>query len=100
MKHVQKNPCICFDLEKLKDPKIPEVFQAQVGGKFAALNLIDSDVSTLQITSKVLVLAAEDVLGRQRKKKQPWVSNEILNLCDERGSLKKVKHNDSETAVW
>ena len=31
-----KSPRIRFDLEKLKDPKIAEVFQAKVGGKFAA----------------------------------------------------------------
>ena len=29
-----KNPCIRFDLEKLKASKIAEVFQVKVGGKF------------------------------------------------------------------
>ena len=35
-KHFTKSPGIRFYLEKLKDPKIAEVFQAKVGGKFAA----------------------------------------------------------------
>ena len=39
----EKSPCIRFDLENLKDPKIVEVFQATIGGKFAA-HRIDSDV--------------------------------------------------------
>ena len=46
LKHFQKTPRIRFDLEKLKDPENAEIFQAQVGGKFAALNTVDSDVDT------------------------------------------------------
>ena len=42
-----QSPRIRFDLEKLKDPKTAEVFQANVGGKFAALRVLDSDVDTL-----------------------------------------------------
>ena len=33
-----------FDLEKLKDPKIAEVFQAMIGGKFAPLTIIEQVV--------------------------------------------------------
>ena len=46
-KRFTKSPRIRLDLEKLKDPKIAEVFQARVGGKFAALYVLDSDVDTL-----------------------------------------------------
>ena len=42
-----KSPCIRFDLEKLKSPKIAVVFQAEIGGIFAALCVLDSDVDTL-----------------------------------------------------
>ena len=101
VKHFQKSSHICFDLEKLKDQKIAKVSQAQVSGEFAALNIIDSVVNTLVDDIKeVLVMAAEDMLGRWRKKKQSWVANEILNLCDERWSQKRVKHNDPEMADW
>ena len=31
---------IKFDLEKLRDPNVAEVFQAMVGGKFAPLTLL------------------------------------------------------------
>ena len=37
LKGFTKIPRIRFDLEKLKDPKTAEVFQAMVGGKLAAL---------------------------------------------------------------
>ena len=84
-KHCPKNPCICFDLEKLKDPEVTKVFQAQVGGKFAALNLIDSDEETLAGDIKeVLLTTAEEVLGKRWKKIQPWIMNEVQDLCNKR----------------
>ena len=45
-KRIMKSPRIRFDSEKLKDPKIADVFQARVGGKFASLYVLDSDVDT------------------------------------------------------
>ena len=38
--------------EKLKDSKTAEVFQAKVGGKFAALCILDSDIDTLATSLK------------------------------------------------
>ena len=82
-KHCTKSPCIRFDLEKLKDPKIAEVFQAKVDGQFAALCVLDSDVDTLPNGLKNgLLSTAEEVPERQRKKIQPRVTNEVLDLCD------------------
>ena len=43
----KRNPRIRFDLDKLKDPEIAEIFQAKVGGKFAALATIEQDVEAL-----------------------------------------------------
>ena len=65
--------------EKLIDPKTAEVFNAKVGGKFSALCILDSDTDTLVNSLKEGLLAtAEGVLGRQRTKIQPWVTNEVL----------------------
>ena len=96
-KRQPKSPRIRFDLDKLKDPEVAEVFQAQVGGKFAALNLLDSDVDTLANNiNDVLLTTAEEVLGKQRKKIQPWVTNEVLDLCDKRRELRGAKHTNDE----
>ena len=46
-KYFMNSPRIWFDLEKHKDPKIAEVFQAKVGGKFAAHCVFDSSVDSL-----------------------------------------------------
>ncbi|MGL4418375.1 MAG: reverse transcriptase domain-containing protein [Plesiomonas shigelloides] len=94
-----KSPRIRFDLQKLKDPAILEIFQAQVGGRFAALVTLDCDVDTLAGTVKeVLTSTAEKVLGKQRKRKQPWVTDDILDLCDKRRTWKRKKDQDLSSA--
>ena len=68
-KRFTKSPRIRFDLEKLSDPEIVEVFQAKVAGKFAALCVLDSDEDTLANGLKEgLVSTAENIIGRKRKK--------------------------------
>ena len=92
-----KSPRIRFDLDKLKDPDVAEVFQATVGGKFAALNLIDNDVDSLASeVNDVLLAAAKEVLGKKRKKIKPWVTDEILDLCDKRRELRCKRDTSRE----
>jgi len=87
-----KSPRITFELEKLKDPTVASAFQAMVGGKFASLNLIDMDINTLaNQTKEVLLTSAHEILGKRRRKIHPWVTNEVLDLCDERRKLKGLK---------
>ena len=38
---------------------------------------------------------AEELLGRQRKKIQPWVTNEFLDLWDQRRQLKQQKYTST-----
>ena len=40
---VQGPSRIEFDLEKLRDPQVADVFQAMIGGKFAPLTLLNAD---------------------------------------------------------
>ena len=66
-----KNPRIRFDLDKLKDKEVADVFNAQVGGKFAALNLLQ-DVDTLTNEVKEIYQSAGDeILGQKRVKRNP-----------------------------
>ena len=96
-KHCPKNPHVCLNLEKLKGPEVAKVFQAQAGGRFAALNLIDSNVEMLAGNIKeVLLTTAEEVLGKRQKKIQPWITNEILDLCNKRSELRGKKHSSNE----
>ena len=76
------------------------MFQAQVGGKFAALSLLDNVIDTMSGNiNHVLLSAAEEILGPHRRKNKPWVTNDILDLCDKRRESKKRKHLDEEERI-
>ena len=53
-----------FDLEKLKDPAIAQQFQATIGGKFGALDLVDCNIDELADIANVLNETAKEVLGK------------------------------------
>ena len=82
-----------FDLEKLKDPAIAETFQAMIGGKFAALSVLgeeDSNVdSMITVFNTVMTDTASEILGKHHQSKKPWVTTDILELCDKRRELKQ-----------
>ena len=85
-----------FALEKLRDPDVACTFQATIGGKFAPhirLRDEDMDINTMITTYNTAVTdAANNVLGKERRRKQPWVSKDVLGLCDERRDLKKKRY--------
>ena len=88
-------PRISFDLEKLNDPTVMSAFQANTGGRFAPLaTLVDEDANLDSMVihfNKTVTDTAAELLGKQRRKRKPWVSPEILDLCDQRRDLKKKR---------
>ena len=80
-----------FDLEKLKDPNLLETFQAMIGGRFAPLTIMsnaDTDIDSMITTFNTAVTeTASEILGKHRQKKKPWITEEILDLCDKRREL-------------
>ena len=36
--------------------------------------------------------AASEILGKERRRKKPWVTKDVLDLCDERRALKKKRY--------
>ena len=94
-------PRIGFDLEKLNDSTVMSAFQAIIGGRFASLvTLADegADLDTMVTRfNKAVTDTAAELLGKQRRKRRPWVTPEILDLCDQRRGLKK-KRGDTEEA--
>jgi sorting nexin-29 len=98
---------IKFNLEKLIDPNVAKIFEAKIGGRFAPLLLtdtIDTDVDTFIDSFNTTVLqiqyhsVANEVLGKKRTIRKPWVTPELLKLCDERRELKKSKYESDERA--
>ena len=70
-------------------------FRATIGGRFAPLaTLVDEDAdldSMVTHFNKAETDTAAELLGKQRRKRKPWVTPEILDLCDQRRDLKKKR---------
>ena len=95
-------PRIRFDLEKLNDPTVMSAFQATIGGRFAPpATLVDEDAdldSMVTHFNKAVTDTAAELLGKQRRKRKPWVTPEILDLYDQRRDLKKKRGGEPEGA--
>ena len=81
-------PKLRFDLEKLRDPDVACTFQATIGGKFApliGLRDVDMDIDTMiTIYNTAVPGVASEILGKERRRKKPWVIKDVLDLCDEK----------------
>ena len=90
-----KYPNVLETFEKLKYPNVLETFQAMIGGKFAPLTAMsneDTDMDSMITTFNTAVTeTARKVLGKHRRKKKPWVTVDILDLCDKRRELREKK---------
>ena len=66
-----------------------------IGGKFAPLIIWsneDTDIDSMIITFKTAVTeTASEILGKNRQKKKPWITAEILDLCDKRREMRKKR---------
>ena len=70
-------------------------------GKFAPLiGLLDEDmdINTMITTyNTAMTDAFNEILWNERYRKRPWVTKDVLELCDERRDLKKKRY-DAEGA--
>ena len=66
-----------------------------IGGKFAPLTIMsneDTDIDSMITTFNTAVTeTSSEILGKHRQKKKPWITAEILDLCDKRRELKKKR---------
>ena len=66
-----------------------------IGGRFAPLTIMsneDTDTDSLITTfSTTVTETASEILGKHCQKKKPWVTAEILDLCDKRRELRKKR---------
>ena len=70
-------------------------FQAKIDGKFAPLILFENENNDIDpmITAMntAVTETANEILGKHRRIKKPWVTSDITDLCDKRRGLKKKK---------
>ena len=77
-----------FDLKKLKDPNMLETFQALA--PLTIMSNVDTDKDSMITTFNTAVTeTASEILGKHCRKKKPWITAEILDLCDKRRELRK-----------
>ena len=66
-----------------------------IGGKFAPFTIINNentDLDSMIFTFNTAVSeTASEILGKHRQKKKPWVTAEILDLCDRKRELRKKR---------
>ena len=51
------------------------------------------DINTMITTYNTAVTdAAIEILGKQRRRKKPWVTKDVLDFCDGKRDLKKKRY--------
>ena len=90
-----------FNLEKLKSPEVANAFRSKVDERLFPL-IEDIGKSNINVTmtafNKAITETAKECLGRYQQPKKPWVTSDILDLCDKRRGLKN-KRNTREGAT-
>ena len=66
-------------------------FQATIGGKLAPLIGLSDEDTMITTYNTAMTDAASEKLGKERRRKKPWVTKDVLDLCDERRDLKKKR---------
>ena len=66
-----------------------------IGGRFAPLTIMsneDTDIDSMITTFNTAATeTASEILGKHRRKKKPWITADILDLCDKRRELRKKR---------
>ena len=64
-----------------------------IGGRFAPLTIMSNEYTDIDSMITTFNTAgtetANEILGKHRHKKKPWITAEILDLCDKRRELRK-----------
>ena len=66
-----------------------------ISGKFAPLTIMNNEGTDMDpmitIFNTAATETASEIIGKHRQKKKPWITAEILDLCDERRGLRKKR---------
>ena len=66
-----------------------------IGGKFSPLTIMSNeytDIDSMITTFNTAVIeTATEILGKHRQKRKPWITAEILDMCDKSRELRKKR---------
>ena len=89
-----KNKRIQYNVNKLKDSRICNLYSKKLDEKLNDLEKNIDDYNSIEIYAKfeqIIANSALEIIGKYRSKKQPWITDDIMELCDERRILKSKK---------
>ena len=85
------------------DQDVVCTFQATINGKFTLLIGLrddDMDIDAMITTyNTALTDAASEILGIERRRKMPWITKDVLVLCNER-RYKKERRNEARAKEY
>ena len=74
------------------NPNISKLHSSKLDENFNNLDLKYCDPTNIYMKFELIIIStASEILGKYRRKKYPWITDNILDLCDERRSLKSKK---------
>ena len=96
--HVNKAARPRIDIDKLiKNHLVRENYQLALKNRFEQLEELPEDTDdALEIVNNNIQEAARETIGNRRKKKLPWINDEVLAMTDQRREIKaKLNENPS-----
>ena len=73
------------------------LYRDELNMQLGKINISDCDLTTAYTKIEdTLTSTATKIIGKYRKKKQPWMKNDILDLLDKRRTLKSAKKGKHE----
>ncbi|KAL3858707.1 hypothetical protein ACJMK2_008968 [Sinanodonta woodiana] len=88
------------DIEKLRIPEVKERYEIEIKNRFEALSSMIEEASldeALDIVNHTIRKTAEDVIDFKRYRREPWISDEVLNLAIQRRTIKaKISINPQD----
>ena len=86
-----KGKRIKYDVDKLSNVKTCLEYREELEKKLKSIEIdtLSTD-KTYTIIAESITSTAQQVLGKYRKKIQPWITDDILDLCDKRRELKAM----------
>ena len=87
-----KTTRIRFDVNKLTNGKTADNYKDELEKQLKELDIHKYDLTTsYKKIEDIIIDSARRTIGKYRRKKQPLITNDILDLCDERRYLKAAK---------
>ena len=98
-----KHTRVKFDLGKLNDTTTAKAYQDTLAGKLATIQnrVDDMDIDTMTNDLNTAIMdTAHEILGKERRIKQPLMTRELLEKCDRRRELKNKKGSTEGAAMY